>query len=86
MSEYLHDVYDEDVWKTFNSEEYNNFLSTPYSYLLNMNVDWFKPFVHGTAYSTGAVYLTIQNLPSMSATVKKILLLLVYYQNHLNHK
>ena len=28
-------------------------------YLLNMNVDWFKPFVRGTAYSTGAIYLRI---------------------------
>ena len=49
--------------KKFNSRELNNFLSTPHSYLLNMNVDWFKPFVRGTAYSTGAIYLTIQNLP-----------------------
>lgn len=27
-----------------------------------MDVDWFQPFVH-TVYSTGAIYLTIQNLP-----------------------
>ena len=63
VSEYLSDVYDGEVWKTFNTEKFGNFLSTPYSYLLCMNVDWFRPFVRGTAYSTGAIYLTIQNLP-----------------------
>ena len=26
-----------------------------------MNVDWFQPFVR-TVYSTGAIYLTVQNL------------------------
>ena len=35
-SEYLGDVYDGEVWRKFNS---NNFLSTPHSYLLNMDVD-----------------------------------------------
>lgn len=59
---YLGDVYDGEVWKTFNSSEYKHFLKTPYSYLITMNVDWFQPFVH-TVYSTGAIYLTIQNLP-----------------------
>ena len=60
---FLGDVYDGQVWKSFNSEEYDNFLSTPHSYLLTLNVDWFRPFVRGTSYSTGAMYLTIQNLP-----------------------
>lgn len=27
-----------------------------------MNIDWFQPFTH-SIYSTGAIYLTIQNLP-----------------------
>ena len=36
-SENLGDVYE--VWRKVNSEEFNTFLSTPYSYLLNMNVD-----------------------------------------------
>ncbi len=49
--------YDGNVWKTF---EY--FLANPNSYLLSLNVDWFQPFKHIT-YSTGALYLTVQNLP-----------------------
>lgn len=60
--EYLGDIYDGDVWKSFNSTEHVNFLATPYSYLLTLNVDWFQPFTH-SVYSTGAIYLTIQNLP-----------------------
>ena len=55
---FLCDVYDGDVWKTFQP----NFLATPHSYLLSLNVDWFQPFTHIT-YSTGAIYLTVQNLP-----------------------
>lgn len=26
-------------------------------------MDWFRPFVRGATYSTGALYLTVQNLP-----------------------
>ena len=58
-SGYLCDVYDGTVWKQF---EDNDFLKVPYSYLLSLNVDWFQPFTH-TTYSTGAIYLTVQNLP-----------------------
>lgn len=61
-NEYLGDIYDGSVWRKFNSNEYDNFLAVPYSYLLTMNIDWFQPFSH-TVYSTGAIYLTIQNLP-----------------------
>ncbi len=46
------------MWKEFK----DNFLSAPHSYLLTINVDWFQPFTHVT-YSTGAIYLTVQNLP-----------------------
>lgn len=46
----------------FNSESGFNFVSSPYCYLLTLNVDWFEPFERGV-YSVGAVYLTIQNLP-----------------------
>ena len=54
---FLCDVYDGNIWKTF-----ENFLSNPNSYLLSLNVDWFQPFKH-TTYSSGAIYLTVQNLP-----------------------
>lgn len=59
---YLGDIYDGDIWHKFTSSEANNFLKSPYSYLLTMNIDWFQPFTR-SVYSTGAVYLTIQNLP-----------------------
>lgn len=51
------DVYDGKIW-----EEYSEFLSAPFNYLLTLNVDWFSPYEHGR-YSVGAIYLTIQNLP-----------------------
>ena len=59
---YLADVYDGAVWRRFNSTEMNEFLSSPYYYLMALNVDWFQPFEHGI-YSVGAIYLTLQNLP-----------------------
>lgn len=43
--QHLGDVYDGQIWKTFTSEEYNNFLSIPHSYLLTLNVDWFRPLI-----------------------------------------
>jgi len=52
------DVYKGTVWKKFGQ----SFLSSPYCYLLTLNVDWFEPFERGV-YSVGAIYLTIQNLP-----------------------
>lgn len=60
--EYLGDIYDGNIWRKFSSSEYGNFLSVPYSYLLTMNIDWFQPFTR-SVYSTGAIYMTIQNLP-----------------------
>ena len=38
------------------------FLSAPYNYAFQLNVDWFKPFKH-TQHSEEAVYLSIMNLP-----------------------
>lgn len=60
---FLGDIYDGEVWEFFKSDAAGRFLSTPHSYLLSMNIDWFQPFVRGTTYSVGAIYLTIQNLP-----------------------
>ena len=54
----LGDIYDGRVWKQFHSE----FLSTPFSYLLTFNVDWFQPFKR-CEYSVGAIYCVVQNLP-----------------------
>ena len=52
------DVFDGAIWKDMNS-----FLQTPYSIVLQLNVDWFQPFDH-IVYSVGAMYITILNLPS----------------------
>ena len=62
--DYFGDIYDGQVWHEFGSQMLAgaSYLSSPYCYLLTMNVDWFQPFVH-TTYSLGAIYLTIQNLP-----------------------
>ena len=58
----LGDIHDGAVWKQFlSSNEFNN-LSSPFCYLLTLNVDWFQPFERNM-YSLGAIYLTIQNLP-----------------------
>ena len=55
---YMGDIYDGKVWKSFESD----FLSTPYSFLLTLNVDWFQPHKH-LQYSVGVIYLVVQNLP-----------------------
>ena len=60
--DYLGDIYDGRVWHDFATPVRTSFLSSPYCYLLTLNVDWFQPFLH-TNYSVGGVYLTIQNLP-----------------------
>ena len=53
------DIYDGLVWQSF-----INFLSSNSScnLLFGLNVDWFQPFTH-CAYSVGAIYLCIHNLP-----------------------
>ena len=37
-------------------------MSSPFSYLLTLNVDWFQPFERNM-YSLGAIHFTLQNLP-----------------------
>lgn len=61
-SSFLGDIYDGRVWKAFCSDKYGNFLRSPHSLLLALNVDWFEPFERGV-YAVGAIYLTILNLP-----------------------
>ena len=64
-------IYDGEVWKWFNSNDGNNFLSSP-GYLLTLNVDWFESYKCGV-YSVGAIYLTVQNLPRNERFGLKIL-------------
>ena len=58
---YLGDVYDGRIWHDFHSTIRHSFLSAQTLYLVTLNVDWFRPFLH-TQYSVGAMYLTIQIL------------------------
>lgn len=60
--EYMGDIYDGNIWKSFHSKDGWDFLSAPFNYLLTLNVDWFEPFERGI-YAIGAIYLTLQNLP-----------------------
>ena len=41
--------------------QYNNrpFLSSPYTYGLILNLDWFQPYEH--LYSVGVIYLSVLN-------------------------
>ena len=60
------DIYDGKMWKEFATVNGQPFLDSTSSSEINiafqLNVDWFKPFVH-TNYSVGGIYLTILNLP-----------------------
>ena len=56
----LSDVYDGNVWKELSSP--GQFLSTPFSLALRLNIDWFRIYKH-VNYSVGMLYLVIENLP-----------------------
>ena len=56
------DVYDGKVWKDFMNYEGKAFLSAPFNFGLQLNIDWFQPFDH-TQHSEGVIYLTVMNLP-----------------------
>ncbi|KAG1437788.1 hypothetical protein G6F56_012935 [Rhizopus delemar] len=71
------DIYDGAVWKTFKTDPN---ASVPYveesiyNLMMTLNVDWFQPY-KGTQHSTGAIYLTIQNLPRDKRNLRKNVLL-----------
>ena len=52
------DVYDGKVWKEFAKYDGQPFLSLPFNYALQLNIDWFQPYEH-TQHSEGVMYLTI---------------------------
>ena len=53
------DVYDGNVWKKFEPDE---FFSQPHTYGLLLNVDWFEPFEH-SIYAVGVLFMALLNLP-----------------------
>ena len=61
-TEYMNDVYDGNIWKEWQCWNGRNFLSTPYSLVTSLNLDWFQPYSH-VNYSVGVFYLVILNLP-----------------------
>ncbi|KAG1436613.1 hypothetical protein G6F56_013482 [Rhizopus delemar] len=59
------DIYDGAVWKTFKTDPNHRIpfvQESIFNLMLTLNVDWFQPY-KGTQHSTGAIYLTIQNMP-----------------------
>ena len=59
------DIYDGEIWKSFLVSEGEKFFlpeKLDEHLGLSLNVDWFQPFTH-SAYSTGAIYAIINNLP-----------------------
>ncbi|KAG1442851.1 hypothetical protein G6F56_010894 [Rhizopus delemar] len=77
VSDRYMDIYDGAVWKTFKTDPN---ASVPYveesiyNLMMTLNVDWFQPY-KGTQHSTGAIYLTIQNLPRDERNLRKNVLL-----------
>ena len=82
-SGHLGAIFDGKVWNDFNSSDMQHFLSSPYCYLLTMNVDWFQPYERST-YSLGAIYLTIQNLPRDVRFKPDNIILVESYLVHMN--
>lgn len=55
----LRDVYSGRIWQQYANQP---FFSEPFSLGFVINIDWFQPYKH-IAYSVGAIYLAILNLP-----------------------
>lgn len=61
-SDILRDVYDGQMWKSFQNVSGSPFLAAPFSYALVLNIDWFQPYAH-TVASVGVIYLAFMNIP-----------------------
>ena len=61
---YLADIYEGNIWKTFKDQDTNFFTAEHADTHLGLmiNLDWFSPF-QNSIYSTGAIYAVICNLP-----------------------
>ncbi|KAG1437157.1 hypothetical protein G6F56_013241 [Rhizopus delemar] len=71
------DIYDGAVWKTFKTNPNHEIpfvQQSVFNLMLTLNVDWFQPH-KGTQHSTGAIYLTIQNLPRDERNLRKNVML-----------
>ena len=64
------DVYDGKIWQDFMDIDGIPFLSVPFNFALQLNVDWFQPFTH-TTHSEGVIYLSVMNLPRCERFLQK---------------
>lgn len=71
---HLADVYDGTVWSDFQVVDGRPFLSRPRNYAFMLNVDWFCPYKH-IPYSTGAIYMSLLNLPRALRNKKENIIL-----------
>ena len=68
------DIYDGKIWAEFQDPDGIPFLSLPYNYAFQLNVDWFNPYKH-TKHSEGAIYLSILNLPRQERYLQENIIL-----------
>lgn len=57
------DIYDGEVWQTFELDTGIKFFSQPYNLGLMLNIDWFQPFERRKDISVGVIYMSILNIP-----------------------
>ena len=60
---HAYDIYDGEIWKSFQKVNGRDFLSERYSYCLQLNIDWFQPFSRRKDVSVGVIYMCLLNLP-----------------------
>lgn len=68
------DVYDGKIWKDFPVVDGQPFLSLPYNFAFQLNIDWFQPYEH-TQHSEGVIYMAILNLPRKQRYLQENLIL-----------
>ena len=69
-SDLMFDVYDGEVWKSFQNFKGTAFLAADNTYGLQLNVDWFQPYTRRNDISVGVIYMVLLNLP-LSVRFKK---------------
>ena len=65
-SGYMCNVYDGEIW-----DQYNDFLSAPYNYLLTLNVDWFSPLITDAILWVQST-LPFRTSPALCETIQTI--------------
>lgn len=63
LAGYAYDVYDGDIWQSFQTVKGRDFLAKENSYCFQLNIDWFQPFSRRKDVSVGVIYMCLLNLP-----------------------